>query len=1754
MPIQLPCTHGHTVCNGCISKVRVTAVLAGESQLECPFCKESFDTSTELLRDEKLIRSMRRRRPISSSSSTPSDGSSTTSNTGLYVVIDGCNVAMWGRGARDWSKLALAVEYFVRDGVRPIVVLQDKKMYDELSIDITVSEGGHAVPLRRYVHHVPSQMSYGGIRGEGDDVVTVKLAQHYKCPLVSNDRFRSWKGSLRPSSTLELWLNKAAMLGLQLTFTFAEADERPVFFLPEPEYPFELARRFRDQKPVSAMAPTPPSKERGLVVVCIKDFFARSSEGVRVALGGEKTLADLHTEVATHLRLDNGISVFLYGSDGLPLDRLEATLSSAFCRHGSEQGSEQGAPPETLLALRVYSAGLSRGVRVFDTGLTSNFAAGTYPVLAPPIPMQTEVGMSSACAALYVLKDLGPVDGSLRDQVVAGVCRLASSRAASAAPFAAALKCLCERSLLRQSQKAALIAGLLAATKALFGAIFADAARRLFLAGETQLLEATPQLLAWLCTVPARALTRPALKWRAVSLRALDGKATLECPCKIPGHESDGLFNMEEALELAPLLNMASLQAVELVQDKECFEMMRHVARVPPGTAATLWPVQASVDLMVPFAPSAELLPSLRLLFHSRPDAVSGPFTVFTPTEVKARKHSSLTRHRKQGDSRAVVVVFEPPGSGGNDGSGGKHGEAVSAKGGADGMPTPRGSNLFAPLLGESIAVDLANVARDAAQERSAWQLLAFRPSHLIGPFACSLVHSVHPPSVFVRLRQLSDELELEVSQIKADEAALEELQKEATMTQTTSKAGRKRADEMTRRRMQAVHSLKKKRELLGGMVRELVLAASGGTPAAGVASTADATVRAVDDEEEEALEAEDDVLQRMTSMRQKATTSEPRRRVCDPHGWTLEMDSPGSDQSSRVAATPDEDSPRDAPAGVGYQGDQDDSTVRANVSEATMLVLDVSASMNDRCFRSAETDQGELTGKSRTLFLALRGGPGPAPSDLAAVTDGLCAYFRSSLCVEPPVNVRLHRHRETERWKGSCHLEFASTAAAELALAAVSQRKGPALWGGGCRAELAAEQDQTTRAQRQSASEAETRMAICKLGVQRFSERAVALDLPHACGVLLVGSNVDAHCRLTAALRLFADRAASAMTDDQCERKGGCTRLLMALERAAEELASFRSRQPSDHDVRLRILAVTDGEDTSNDSPLQALQALFEHRITLDVVVLGGATGGAMAALAEFSGGVVLQPVSERDALRAFESEVLLQLAARHAGSPSRQLPTPKQLEIAASRWAHKLRVARQAAPKEAAAAEEAEPRPGGMLLGLPEGDEVSGATAVLASMLAASTAAAVTPKTSGTSSEEQPLPSTARRILQELARVQNEPHPSVQVYAEESTLMQWDVVLSSPASDMGVLYAGGAWRLQIKFPTDYPDRAPTVHFVTPILHLNVNREGRVCHSVLDRDYYPELPMPFLLQMLVQMLVVPDADDPFHEELATWYNRSLINGREPLPDVDTPYRTFVRLAVQKHASIPAETLCAQIDGSAGSEPGGATGPGRSRLGVAALPPVPIPTAAHVQAPGKSPPAKSPPAASAPAKSVRAQLRAQLPPIASQSAGIPSTPEACAPAHAAGSASLRDVLASVHLQQYHGTLVEHGYDVLEYLQTKMSEEELREAAETVGMPKGHVLRFVKLFSKETPQMVVATPTSSQSSPMALSALPPHARQEAFAQACAAAAADAASIIEQRAAAAATGAALPARGTGSGKGRGRGGRAHRGGRGAQVMDC
>ena len=76
-----------------------------------------------------------------------------------------------------------------------------------------------------------------------------------------------------------------------------------------------------------------------------------------------------------------------------------------------------------------------------------------------------------------------------------------------------------------------MLAGLIAATKIAFSGLDLMVGR-----DETQLLELTPDLFAWLSSLAAQPLCRPHITWRAVCLRAMDGSNRLEWPCKVPEH------------------------------------------------------------------------------------------------------------------------------------------------------------------------------------------------------------------------------------------------------------------------------------------------------------------------------------------------------------------------------------------------------------------------------------------------------------------------------------------------------------------------------------------------------------------------------------------------------------------------------------------------------------------------------------------------------------------------------------------------------------------------------------------------------------------------------------------------------------------------------------------------------------------------------------------------------------------------------------------------------------------------------------------------------------------------------------------------------------------------------------------------------------------------------------------------------------------------------------------------------------------
>jgi ubiquitin-protein ligase len=76
----------------------------------------------------------------------------------------------------------------------------------------------------------------------------------------------------------------------------------------------------------------------------------------------------------------------------------------------------------------------------------------------------------------------------------------------------------------------------------------------------------------------------------------------------------------------------------------------------------------------------------------------------------------------------------------------------------------------------------------------------------------------------------------------------------------------------------------------------------------------------------------------------------------------------------------------------------------------------------------------------------------------------------------------------------------------------------------------------------------------------------------------------------------------------------------------------------------------------------------------------------------------------------------------------------------------------------------------------------------------------------------------------------------------------------------------------LYANFPGEYPFKAPEVRFITPIYHCNMNQQGRICHSVFDRNYSPALTFRQIVDCVYGLILTPEPDDPLDNVIASYY------------------------------------------------------------------------------------------------------------------------------------------------------------------------------------------------------------------------------------------------------------------------------------------
>ena len=100
------------------------------------------------------------------------------------------------------------------------------------------------------------------------------------------------------------------------------------------------------------------------------------------------------------------------------------------------------------------------------------------------------------------------------------------------------------------------------------------------------------------------------------------------------------------------------------------------------------------------------------------------------------------------------------------------------------------------------------------------------------------------------------------------------------------------------------------------------------------------------------------------------------------------------------------------------------------------------------------------------------------------------------------------------------------------------------------------------------------------------------------------------------------------------------------------------------------------------------------------------------------------------------------------------------------------------------------------------------------------------------------------------------------------------------------------------------YPMLPPEARFITPIYHSNINRHGRICHSVLDRNWVVDMSTKDLVDTIYSLLLVPEFSEPIDTVVTLNYHWDEVQFMEE-----------AQRHLAKHASKSRVAWCKEIVG-----------------------------------------------------------------------------------------------------------------------------------------------------------------------------------------------------------------------------------------------
>ncbi|KAM4622515.1 ubiquitin-conjugating enzyme E2 C isoform 1-T1 [Discoglossus pictus] len=132
----------------------------------------------------------------------------------------------------------------------------------------------------------------------------------------------------------------------------------------------------------------------------------------------------------------------------------------------------------------------------------------------------------------------------------------------------------------------------------------------------------------------------------------------------------------------------------------------------------------------------------------------------------------------------------------------------------------------------------------------------------------------------------------------------------------------------------------------------------------------------------------------------------------------------------------------------------------------------------------------------------------------------------------------------------------------------------------------------------------------------------------------------------------------------------------------------------------------------------------------------------------------------------------------------------------------------------------------------------------------------------------------SVTKRLQQELMTLMMSGDKGISAFPESDNLFKW---IGTIDGAVGTVYETLRYKLSLEFPGGYPYNAPTVKFITPCYHPNVDTQGNICLDILKDKWSALYDVRTILLSIQSLLGEPNNESPLNPHAAElWQNQTM--------------------------------------------------------------------------------------------------------------------------------------------------------------------------------------------------------------------------------------------------------------------------------------